>query len=245
MKLIPVPLFTAIFASLALPLSAADPTWWAARGVTTLAAPSNRSPATTGQAKHMVAMALAELRTRLEPAFYLTLRSDIAAITDLTTPTTSAGFEKQKEVLLIGQLKALADPFYSRLNATAPVWLAGQRSDNQTQDSATPSYIFPWSSATGDDSNKAVATLGQLKAVFALKFETLGFDADGLSEAEELARGTSPLLTDTDGDGVSDSVDFFPLDPSRSAAPSSTPGDLTKPLVVLTTPRSATYLTGP
>ena len=245
MKLIPIQLSAAIFAGLCLPSSAADPTWWAARGVTTPAAPSNLSPATTGQAKHLVAMALAELRTRLEPAFYQTLRSDIAAITDLTTPTTQAGFEQQRKVLLIGQLKALADPFYRRLNTTAPVWLAGQRGDNQTQDAANPSQIFPWTSATGDDSNKGVATLGQLKAVFALKFETLGFDADGLTEAQELALGTSSVLTDTDGDGMSDSVDFFPLDPSRSAAPSSTSGDVTKPLVTLIAPGSATYLTGP
>ena len=225
--------------------SAADPAWWAVRGVITNAPQSNLSPATIGQAKHMVAMALAELRTRLEPAFYQTLRSDIAAITDLNTPTTPAGFEQQRKVLLIGQLKALADPFYRRLNATAPGWLAGQRGDNQTQDSANPSQIFPWSSVTEDDSNKAIATLGQLKAVFALKFETLGFDADGLTAAEELALGTSSVLTDTDGDGVSDSVDLFPLDPSRSAAPTSTSGDLTKPLVTLLAPGSATLLTGP
>ena len=120
-----------------------------------------------------------------------------------------------------------------------------QRQENLTQDSANPSHIFPWTLATTDDANKGIATIGQLKAVFALRFELLGMDGDGLSEAQELALGTSPLLADTDVDGKSDSVDFFPLDPSRWLAPTSTPGDSTPPIVTLLTPASATHVSGP
>lgn len=41
-------------------------------------------------------------------------------------------------------------------------------------------------------------------------------DNDGLSDQEELAKGTYPGNPDSDGDGVSDSKDFYPRDPSRS-----------------------------
>jgi uncharacterized repeat protein (TIGR01451 family) len=41
-------------------------------------------------------------------------------------------------------------------------------------------------------------------------------DNDGLSDAEEQARGTDPFNPDTDGDGVGDASDAFPLDPSES-----------------------------
>jgi len=37
-----------------------------------------------------------------------------------------------------------------------------------------------------------------------------------LTDAEEEVLGTNRLLQDTDGDGVSDKDDAFPLDPARS-----------------------------
>lgn len=42
-------------------------------------------------------------------------------------------------------------------------------------------------------------------------------DADGLSAYEESILGTDPTLWDTDGDGVNDLDDAFPLDPTESA----------------------------
>ncbi len=42
-------------------------------------------------------------------------------------------------------------------------------------------------------------------------------DNDGLTDDEELARGTNPLNTDSDGDGVSDLTDDFPNDPNQSS----------------------------
>jgi hypothetical protein len=41
-------------------------------------------------------------------------------------------------------------------------------------------------------------------------------DADALSNNEEVLLGTNPFLEDTDGDGYSDSVDLYPLDPAQS-----------------------------
>ncbi|MEM9681430.1 MAG: CAP domain-containing protein, partial [Bacteroidota bacterium] len=41
-------------------------------------------------------------------------------------------------------------------------------------------------------------------------------DNDGFTDTEEAARGTNPLKADSDGDGVNDRRDDFPLDPNRS-----------------------------
>jgi hypothetical protein len=64
-------------------------------------------------------------------------------------------------------------------------------------------------------------------------------DDDGLTNAEELALGTNPLVADTDRDGVADDVDYYPLDPTRSAAPSSSSGS---PVITLTFPAGLTLL---
>lgn len=42
-------------------------------------------------------------------------------------------------------------------------------------------------------------------------------DVDGLSNREELEAGTDPSNPDSDGDGVKDGLDAFPLDPTESA----------------------------
>lgn len=42
-------------------------------------------------------------------------------------------------------------------------------------------------------------------------------DNDGLSDDQERAKGTDPFKVDTDGDGVNDGKDAFPLDPKKSA----------------------------
>jgi len=41
-------------------------------------------------------------------------------------------------------------------------------------------------------------------------------DNDGLVDTEEISLGTNPLLADSDGDGVNDKNDFYPLDGNRS-----------------------------
>ncbi|MBK6686377.1 MAG: hypothetical protein IPG45_18050 [Deltaproteobacteria bacterium] len=66
-------------------------------------------------------------------------------------------------------------------------------------------------------------------------------DGDSVTNANERLRGTDPTRADTDGDGVSDGADPFPLDPARSNLP-STPGDVVAPIITLNTPSNATLL---
>ena len=265
MKFHSIPISATLFLALSAPSPAADPTWWAARGVTTSSPQSNFSPATIGQAKHMVAMALAELQARLDAPTFQTLQADVAAITSLALPVSPEDFSNQKAVLLSGQLKALARPFYDRLRALDAPWVNRQMALAgilRVEPGSNPlSYSsYPWSVAASDDSNYSPATVGQLKAAFSLHFEDWGLpepadpplpsgpydtDSDGLSDVTEAAIGTSPLLSDSDADGISDATDAFPLDPSRSALLASTPGDLTPPLIALLSPPTATLITGP
>jgi hypothetical protein len=102
--------------------------------------------------------------------------------------------------------------------------------------------FYPWTTATTDDQNKALATVGQLKAVFSLRFEVdtepnalpdfweyryfaqIGNDpngdpdGDGLTTAQELGYGINPATADTDGDGMPDGWEIAngldPKDPS-------------------------------
>jgi alpha-tubulin suppressor-like RCC1 family protein len=68
-------------------------------------------------------------------------------------------------------------------------------------------------------------------------------DEDGVPNWIEQLNGTDPFRADTDGDSVSDLNDAFPLDPTRSMAPSSNPSDTTPPVVTLKEPVSARLIT--
>jgi hypothetical protein len=86
MNRIHLPLAAMALLYFSLPALAADPAWWAARGVTNGNPSSNLSPATIGQAKHMAAMALVELGARLSAEDFLALKNAVAAVVDLDVP---------------------------------------------------------------------------------------------------------------------------------------------------------------
>lgn len=64
-------------------------------------------------------------------------------------------------------------------------------------------------------------------------------DGDGVTNSIERSRGTDPFRVDSDGDGVDDGKDAFPLDPSRWQAPAADPNDNTAPEVTLKEPTNA------
>lgn len=62
---------------------------------------------------------------------------------------------------------------------------------------------YPWSVATSDDENKAIASLGQLKAVFSLRLEmvpSFDNDGDGMPDDWEILHGLNPTVNDSGGD---------------------------------------------
>lgn len=168
-------------------------------------APSNnKGPASIGQAKWMAKNALDALRV-VSPATAAAVENELVVtdpdaippqerpINSWDAPITPEEQAAQRAPLLIGQLKAISAPFYNHLNTLDTAWLENERTLNQT---VSPGTHFPWTIETTDDSNKSVATIGQLKAVFSLRFESLA------------------IADDEDGDGVADSEDADPNDTS-------------------------------
>ena len=134
-KLIPGIMLALMLAALASP-----PFWWSAGDppvIDPAAEVNNHGAANIGQAKHMAKSAIEALRTEL-PSVAAQIEADLTAgpspIVDFTVPDpkTPEWLEKQKAPLLIGQLKAIADPFYTRLHAVAPEWLEAERTTNGT-----------------------------------------------------------------------------------------------------------------
>ncbi|MCX6875378.1 MAG: alpha/beta hydrolase [Verrucomicrobia bacterium] len=216
----------------------ADPVWWSLGTPSVIdpaATPNNHGPANIGQAKFMANRALDALRAVL-PTLASQIEADLVGsgkpVVTFAVPAMpdAAWQQAQKAPLLVGQLKAIAGPFYEHLNSVSPLWLQGELQANGTQSAGTH---FPWTVSTADDNNRGLATIGQLKAVFALHFETLAasldndYDDDGLTNAEEVAHHTDPHNPDTDGDGMNDAWEVqWGLDPLRAAdASADTDGD--------------------
>jgi len=160
-------------------VQATPPAWWSDGNppIINENEQNNNGPVMVGQAKWMVSEALRSLDA-VSPDIAAEVLQDLDSIVDLSIPNpkTEEWIEEQKAALLIGQLKALSAPFYTRINAFDAFWLTEQRVANGTQYTGS---IFPWTATLNDDQNNAIANIGQLKAVFSLPFETLSDDLDG------------------------------------------------------------------
>ncbi len=167
-----------------------SPGWWESGdppAIDPAAEANNHGPASVGQAKWMVTEALRALEP-IAPAIGDEIRSDLSGIVDLSVPDpkTDPWRAKQKAPLTLGQLKAIARPFYNHLNAESSSWVLDQIEDRNggtaTADTHywqitgnanyTSGGYFPWNPATTSATNKETAVIGQLKSVFSLDFST-------------------------------------------------------------------------
>jgi RHS repeat-associated protein len=162
-------------------LQAAPPAWWSDGNPPVIdpqATANNHGAANIGQAKWMAKSALEALRAK-SPELAALVEADLVGeskpIASWATPVTPEQQAQQRQPLVLGQLKAIAAPFYDRLQTADPAWLAAQAIENGMP--STGSH-YPWTATTSDDANKAMATVGQLKAVFSLRFENLILDPD-------------------------------------------------------------------
>jgi Bacterial TSP3 repeat len=241
-------------------LDPVSPDWWVTGYVPVLQFPSaedNNSPANIGQAKHMARCALdtlhskGHLRSDQEDRLVDKLVGNRRPINSWDRPTRLTDLEQQKSPLLIGQLKAIARPFYNALNELDPMWVLQQIRLNHTslnssvstavknvhywQNTENPNYIlggyYPWNPNATADQNKTVATIGQLKAIFSLRFENLDSisyagDDDYLPNNWEIANGLDPTSPDgingntgdPDNDGIQNQFEwvlgFDPFSPT-------------------------------
>jgi alpha-tubulin suppressor-like RCC1 family protein len=109
-------------------------------------------------------------------------------------------------VLLNGQLKSLAHPFYVRFDELGiPLSLIGFSSDYTGE--------FPWTDNTSDNADYSPALIGQVKYVFSFDL-SLSQDGDSIPDWWEYIFGTDPTVdtdnstTDSDGDARFDSLEY-------------------------------------
>lgn len=201
------------------PAQAQAPAWWANRLVITNRAASDYSPANQGQAKWMATNAFLEFLDKLPGD------GNTNILNLLSTFTTNGNYQP----INIGQVKALAKPFYDRIQevSTSLPYVITARPTGVTG-------THPWTASTSDDSDYSPVNIGQLKYIFSFDFDrnndgtndmwAPNSDADGdyLSNiAETTIYGTDPADADTDGDGRSDWQETAdgtnPLDPASLA----------------------------
>ena len=198
------------------------PEWWGTRGVFKAGtAADDYAVANLGQLKNIARKAAQELEEGLFGGAGEEINALIASWVADPLPGVS---RDDYAALNLGQLKRVAKPFYDRLA------------------DGSSSVTYPWSGTATDD--HALANVGQLKRVFsftivefdsdndglpdAWEMEMFGnldqdadddFDLDDLTNYEEFLAGTRADLTDTDGDGVSDSQEMVDgTDPTNASS---------------------------
>lgn len=186
----------------------ATPAWWS-NVVDPARLPADYAPANLGQLKWMATNAYVELEAHLPRG----AGAEVEALVQGFSPTNNWSPAN------VGQLKATAAPFWARLIA-----------EGYTN-------AYPWTESTADDTDNAIANLGQLKYVFDFHLtedsddddlpdwweihwfgsitnqiassDQDNFDGggDGLANSNEFALGTNPTTWDTDGDGMQDGAE--------------------------------------
>lgn len=189
------------------------PAWWVEHKVvpgdvdqtTTAVITANYQPALIGQAKNMAYQAYVAMEAKQTG-------SAGTAIEDLVNQF-STDLDDNYAPLLIGQLKAIAQPFYDRFAEVG----------YEFGDIPVNASGYPWDDTTPVDDNYYPANLGQLKHVFSFDLTAWGIsesdtDADGMADSFELQIvNASPLFTtvadvqpndDFDRDGYTNLYEF-------------------------------------
>ncbi len=200
-------------AQLAFPpalLAPPPPAWWTDRGaIDATKTKDDDAAANLGQLKHMASKAFAELEAQLYGGAGPALTAMIAK---WKAPPAPGVIRDDFAAVNLGQLKAVANPFYERL---IEAYIADR---------------FPWADGENLRDDEAIANLGQLKQVFS--FDPAGADSDknglpdrwerfyfghlgvnphalapgmsGLTNLASYQNGTNPNIPDTDDDGILD-----------------------------------------
>jgi hypothetical protein len=200
----------AIAGALANPLP--GPGWWPP-GVSATSSPGNYTPANLGQLKNMATLAKAHLDATLVGGAGFYVEQMVAGFgPDNGVAYTQAEKDENYRPVNLGQLKAVALPFYERLKA-AGYDVKGSLSArlNATPPTAWP-FDVPWNPSTARSVNYSPANIGQLKFVFSFDLTDFDTDHDGLGDAWETAQFgnlTRDGSGDFDNDGVVDLSEFL------------------------------------
>lgn len=199
------------------PLVAVEPThplWWGDRNVTNGNAVQNKGVAQIGQLKYMATQAHAELEALLPGGAGFDL-----PFSQPPANPDAAWYQNQKKALNLGQLKAVAKPFYDRVNEVTTLWPLAQMQTNGLANLGEHYFqgangnLYPWNPATPVAENYKPASVGQLKLVFALRFR-YSDDGDAAPDLMELAvfGDTDEVITvahDTNADGFVDYAELI------------------------------------
>jgi len=186
---------------------AAPPAWWTAptTGIKSGAPANNSGPVNGAQLKNVAKKAALYLNNELpSPGAGAAVNAMVNAFAKSPGDLSPVN---------LGQLKAVAKPFYDRLLSTG----VDTKLNLQSHGAAGWAYDYPWLESTPKEDNYGPANIGQLKWVFS--FEVTGFgvaafldaDADGLPDWWEtsVAGGTSGgALGDWNNDGIKNVSDL-------------------------------------
>ncbi|MEM1203041.1 MAG: hypothetical protein AAGN66_07415 [Acidobacteriota bacterium] len=239
-QILPIVVGFAVFLALAHTSVAVD--WWVEGESPVLVAGAEQNDlgvANLGQGKWMAIRAIEALYP-VHPEMARAITEDLRVAqaldveAELAEPASPERHREHQVPLLLGHLKALAKPFYDRLNLLDPAWVLDQLHRNGLTVEGThywkvfgdPNYVeggyYPWNPETPPAQNQGVAAIGQLKVVLALRFSelpVLDSDGDGLPDAWELEHGIDPYDDgsgdpkngpdgDLDGDGSTNGEEF-------------------------------------
>jgi hypothetical protein len=166
---------------------AASPDWWndpATRIIDPESVADNYAPANLGQLKHVARQAKAYFDARLLGGSGTAVPILVDGFVSGTTPDE---IEANYAPLNIGQLKAVAKPFYDRLLELGYDTKAHLIAHGYPPDWA---WDYPWNPGTPASENYAPANLGQLKLVFSFEIT-----ADSRGSGGNASKGSSMAAT--------------------------------------------------